>query len=94
MGREFFSVAGGLLVVQPVLLASRSYVVREALVFVAFTALLVFVGTIFLLLAILFQEVGRWSLRWIKDASLLSHPGRLMGTADSEGTAVEGAPVK
>lgn len=93
-GKEFFPVAGGLLVVQLVLLASRSYVVSEALVFVALTALFVFVLTSLLLLAIFFREVGRWSLRWIKNTSPLSHTRRLMHTADCERVAEEGASVK
>ena len=66
-GREFFPVAGGLLVVEVISLASRSYIVSELLVFLALVAACALVGTGVALLAILLHETGRWILRWIKD---------------------------
>jgi hypothetical protein len=62
-GREFFPVAGGLLVVKVVLLGSRFYVVRELFILLAFMAILFSIVAAFLVLGVLVHEGVRCGLR-------------------------------
>ena len=72
-GMEFFPIVGALLLIQAVSLAARSYFAREALLFVAIAALLVFVAGSLVFLGILLQEAVRGIVRYARKMQQ-SHP--------------------
>jgi len=61
-------LAIGLSIVGAILLATRFYFVRELLIFLAALAVLFALGTGTVLLLVLLQEGGRWSVRQIIEA--------------------------